>query len=159
MTDWFAIIVAAIALLVSVATAVEAYIHRRRETRTANVTAYFHWNRELSRVDLADGKSFGVGYNLVIWNQGPASAHEVTATVVTPDGDDVDLATVEAEEFPLPRLDATGRYPIQFAPTSSRFRSADNRPVLRRFNVHLSWRDGNGHHQHMIPLRRGQTSM
>jgi hypothetical protein len=127
--------------------------------RTANVTAYFHWNRELSRVDLDGGETVRVGYNLVIWNQGPATAHEVTATVRAPNGDDVDLSTVEENEFPLPRLDATGRYPIQFAPALSQFRSGDQRRVVRRFNVHLSWRDGNGHHQHLIPLRRGQTSM
>jgi hypothetical protein len=41
------------------------------------VTPYFHWNRELSRVDLADGQTFGAGYNLVIWNQGPATTYEV----------------------------------------------------------------------------------
>jgi hypothetical protein len=50
MTDWFAIVIAAIALLVSVATEVEAYVHRRRETRTANVTAYFDWSRELGQL-------------------------------------------------------------------------------------------------------------
>jgi hypothetical protein len=25
--------------------------------------------------------------------------------------------------------------------------------------VKLSWRDGNGHRKHLVPLRRGQTSM
>jgi hypothetical protein len=79
--------------------------------------------------------------------------------VYSPNGEDVDLATVDADEFPLARLDATGRYPIQFAPTPAEFRSGDKRPVVRRFNVHLSWRDGNGNHQHVVPLRRGQTSM
>jgi hypothetical protein len=58
----------------------EAYVHRRCETQTVNVTAYFLSKRELSRVDLADGQTFEVGYNLVIWNQGPAATHEVTAT-------------------------------------------------------------------------------
>jgi hypothetical protein len=159
VADWIAIIIAGIALLVSVMTAADAYLHRRRESRSANLTAYFHWNRELSRVDLANGHTFGVGYNLVIWNQGPATAHEISAIIHTPDGEVVELATMETGEFPLRRIDATGRYPIQFAPTSQRFRSGDDRPVVRRFTVKLSWRDGNGHHEHLIPLRRGQTSM
>jgi hypothetical protein len=155
MAEWFA----GLALVVSIATAASAYLHRRRESRAANLTAYFHWNRELSRVDLPDGQSIGVGYNLVVWNQGPATAQDVRVEVLAPSGDAVELATVETGEFPLRRIDATGRYPIQFTPVSAQFRSGDKLQVVRRFDVRLTWVDGNGRHQHVVPLRRGQTSM
>ena len=95
------------ALVVSIATAASAYFHPRRESRAANLTAYFYWNRELSRVDLPDGQSIGVGYNLVVWNQGPATAQDVRVEVLAPSGDAVELATVETGEFPLRRIDAT----------------------------------------------------
>ena len=116
--------------------------HPRRESRAANLTAYFYWNRELSRVDLPDGQSIGVGYNLVVWNQGPATAQDVRVEVLAPSGDAVELATVETGEFPLRRIDATGRYPIQFAPVSAQLRSGDKLPVIRRFDVRLTWVDG-----------------
>jgi hypothetical protein len=77
--------------------------------------------------------------------------------VRTPSGDTVELAAVEDDEFPLRRLDAGGRYPIQFAPVSPDFRSGDERRVVRRFDLQLGWTDGNGKHEHIVPLRRGQA--
>jgi hypothetical protein len=48
-----------------------------------------------------------------------------------------------------------GRSP--FAPVSAEFRSGDKRPVVRRFDVLIAWADGNGKHEHLFPLRRGQA--
>lgn len=75
-SDWISTAIAGVALVVSIWTAVAAYVRNRREARTANLGVYFHWNREKSRVDLPNGK-IHVGYNLIIWNQGPATAFEV----------------------------------------------------------------------------------
>lgn len=159
LANWLATAIAALALVVSMATAIETYLYRRRQLHGAQVTAYFHWNQELSRVDLPNGETIRVGYNLVLWNQGPATARDVRVEVRTPSGDAVQLAALEANEFPLRRLDAGGRYPIQFAPVSADFRSGDKRPVVRRFDVLLAWADGNGRHEHVVPLRRGQASL
>jgi hypothetical protein len=115
LANWLATAIAALALVVSMATAIETYLYRRRQLHGAQVTAYFHWNQELSRVDLPNGETIRVGYNLVLWNQGPATARDVRVEVRTPSGDAVQLAALEANEFPLRRLDAGGRYPIQFA--------------------------------------------
>jgi hypothetical protein len=50
MSDWTGTTIAGVALVVSMWTAAAAYLLSRRESRTANLTAYFHWNREKSGV-------------------------------------------------------------------------------------------------------------
>lgn len=152
---WFSNVIAGVALVVSVLTAVAALAARRRDQRTASLTAYFHWNQQLARTNPKD-PSVGAGYNLVIWNQGPASATDVELTVHTPEGELVELATVEQGEFPLRRIDNAGRYPVQFAPASAEHCNSDER-IVRRFHVRLTWTDGNGRHRHELPLRRGQV--
>jgi len=156
MSNWLSTAIAAVALLVSVLTAAAAYVRAGRESRTANVTAYFHWNQEKSRVDLRDRK-IHVGYNLVVWNQGPATATDIHLEVRRPGAEVVRLASIEQGEFPLARIDSSGKYPVQFAPELKEFFESDDHPVVRRFDVLLHWSDGNGRHETMVPLRRGQT--
>jgi hypothetical protein len=156
MSDWLSTGIAGIALLISALTAISAWLRIRRESRGANVTAYFHWNREKSRVDLPDRK-IHVGYNLVIWNQGPATALDVDLEVRRPSGEAVRLASLEEDELPLARIDRDGKYPVQFAPDLQEFLQSHERPIVRRFDILLRWTDGNGRHQKLVPLRRGQT--
>ena len=143
MSDWISTTIAGVALVVSIWTAAAAYLRSRRGSRTANLTAYFHWNREKSRVDLSDRK-IHVGYNLVLWNQGPATASDVHLEVRQPKAAAVRLASIDDDEFPLARIDRGGKYPVQFAPDLPEFLHADNRPMVRRFDVLLRWKDGNG---------------
>jgi hypothetical protein len=158
MSDWISTTIAGIALVVSVVTAVAAQLRNRRESRTANLTAYFHWNREKSRVDLPTHK-IHVGYNLVIWNQGPATASRIDLEIRRPAFGPVHLASIDDDEFPLPRIDRGGKYPVQFAPDLPEFLDADNHRMVRRFDVLLRWEDGNGRQERLIPLRRGQTDL
>jgi hypothetical protein len=92
MSGWVSAGIAGIALLVSVLTALATWLRYRRESRTANLTAYFRWNREVSRVDPPD-RRIHVGYNLVIWNQGPATASNIELEVRRPGGEAVRLAS------------------------------------------------------------------
>jgi hypothetical protein len=116
------------------------------------------WNREKSRVDLSDRK-IHVGYNLVLWNQGPATASDVHLEVRRPKAAAVRLASIDDDEFPLARIDRGGKYPVQFAPDLPQFLDADNHPMVRRFDVLLRWQDGNGQQEKRVPLRRGQTDL
>jgi hypothetical protein len=158
MSDWITTTVAGVALVVSIWTAAAAYLRSRRESWTANLTAYFHWNREKSRVDLSDRK-IHVGYNLVLWNQGPATASDVHLEVRRPKAAAVHLASIDDDEFPLARIDRGGKYPVQFAPDLPEFLDADNHPMVRLFDVLLRWKDGNGQQEKLVPLRRGQTDL
>jgi hypothetical protein len=154
VATWLGLAVAVAALLVSALTAYVAYRHRREDVRTARVTAYFHWNAVFAKVSLGEGQEpVQVGYNLVVWNQGPASALRVGLVIMDTDGRVVDLAGVDDDEFPLDRLDGGGRYPVQFAARDKRYRG------VRRYRAKLTWTDGNGQHEHVVPLRKGQTSM
>lgn len=157
MADWVNTIIAGAALAVSVVTAGISFLRNRRHSRTANVTAYFHWNQEKSRVDLPD-RTIKVGYNLVIWNQGPATARDLDIEVRRPNGGaPVRLASVEEGEFPLSRLDSGVRYPLQFAPDMPEFYEYSKYPTPRRFDLIIRWTDDNGRHERLIPLRRGKT--
>jgi hypothetical protein len=150
--------IAGVALVVSIWTAFVAYLRRRRESRTANVTAYFRWTREKSRVDLPDRK-IHVGCNLIVWNQGPATALDVQLEVHRPKAAAVRLAGIDDDEFPLARIDSGSKYPVQFAPDLPEFLDADNHAMIRRFDVVLRWVDGNGQQEKLVPLRRGQTDL
>jgi hypothetical protein len=157
MTDWLSTTIAGIALLVSVLTAAAAFLQNRRRSRTADVTAYFFRNHVEARVDLPD-RAIHVRYNLVICNQGPATANNVELEVRRPGRDDaVSLASVEDGEFPLARIDRGGKYPVQFAPNIEEFFDNKRHPLVRRFDVVLRWTDDNGPHEKLVPLRRGQA--
>lgn len=156
MSGWVSTGIAGIALLVAVLTALASWLRYRKESRTADLTAYFHFNREVSRVDLPEGR-IHVAYNLVIWNQGPATASNIDLEVRRPGGAALRLASLEDGEFPLALIDRDGKYPVQFAPDLPEFLKTGNHPVVRRFDVLLRWSDGNGRHLKTVPLRRGQT--
>jgi hypothetical protein len=156
VSNWLSTAIAGIALVVSVLTAVTALIQGRRGSRTAELTAYFHRNQQKARVDLPDRK-IHVGYNLVIWNVGPATALEIDLEIRRPSGEVVGLVSLEEGELPLARIDRGGKYPLQFAPDLIEFFESDNHPIVRRFDVLLRWKDGNGRHEKLVPLRRGQT--
>jgi hypothetical protein len=91
--------------------------------------------------------------------QGPATASNVALEIRRPGGAVVHIASVEAGEFPLARVDSGGRYPVQFAPDLPEFFESDRHPVVRRFDVILRWSDGNGRRESLVPLRRGQTTL
>jgi hypothetical protein len=158
MSDWITTTLAGIALVVSIWTAVVAHLRHRRESRTASLTAYFHWNREKSRVDLPDHR-IHVGYNLIVWNQGPATACNVQLEVGLPGAGPERLIGVDHDEFPLARIDRGGKYPVQFAPDLPEFLDAERHPMVRRFDVLLRWTDGNGQQEKVVPLRRGQSDL
>lgn len=155
MSSWLGVIIAGLALAISGITFVMTHQDQRRESQTARLTAYFHWNREKSRVDLPD-RTIHVGYNLVVWNQGPAAARHIHLEVRRPGGEPVRLASVDADEFPLSLIDRDGRYPVQFAPDLEAFFNSKDHPMIRRFEIRLRWTDGRGEREKIVPLRRGQ---
>jgi hypothetical protein len=65
--------------------------------------------------------------------------------------------SIEDGELPFARIDSGGKYPVQFAPDLKEFLESDNHRMVRRFDVLLRWTDGNGRHEKVVPLRRGQT--
>ncbi|MFC8221760.1 hypothetical protein ACFUTY_26745 [Streptomyces sp. NPDC057362] len=152
MTEWFSMVIALCALGLSAVTAYIQHRTRKKEIFTARVTAYFHRTSEFAKVRLPDGTLRQAGYHLVIWNQGPATADSVELLVKDPAGDTVALADCSDNEFPLARLDVSGRYPIPWLPTTDKHRGA------RRFTVVLRWQDRNGKHERVLPLRRGETN-
>jgi hypothetical protein len=151
--DWLGALFAGAALVLSALVAHDSYRSRGRASRTANVTAYFHRVSEFARVVATDGTSWRAGYHLVVWNQGPSAATGIRVDIRDAKGDPVPLADFAPDELPLPRLDPAGRYPIPWLPTGEEQRAQ------RRFEVTVTWSDGNGTHEHVVPLRRGQTSL
>ena len=145
--------IALCAFVLSVITAYVQHHTRKRETLTADVTAYFHRTSEFAKIKLPDGTIRQAGYHLVIWNHGPASAEHVHVAVKDAEGGTVELADTPLDEFPLRRLDKGGRYPVPWLPVADAHRGA------RRFAVHLRWQDGNGTQERLLPLRRGQTNL
>ncbi|MBB4714562.1 hypothetical protein [Streptomyces luteogriseus] len=152
MTEWISTIIALCALGLSSVTAFAQHHNRKKEILAARVTAYFHRTSAFAKIRLPDGTLRQAGYHLVIWNQGPASAEHVEVEVRDPEGVTVTLADCLDGEFPLERLDVSGRYPIPWLPTADMHRGA------RRFIVVLRWRDGNGRHERVLPIRRGETN-
>ncbi|BAJ26905.1 MULTISPECIES: hypothetical protein [Kitasatospora] len=153
MNAWLGTVIALAALALSAATAYQQHRSRGRESRAAEVTAYFHRTAEFARVKLPDGTIREAGYHLVIWNRGPAPATAVRIELAAAEGDPVELADLGPDEFPLPRIDRDGRYPLPWLPTG-----ADHRGD-RRFTVRLHWQDGNGPQERLLPLRKGQTNL
>lgn len=152
MSEWISTVIALCALGVSAVTAYAQHRSRKQEILAARVTAYFHRTSEFAKVKLPDGTLRQAGYHLVIWNHGPASAENVELEVKDTEGGAVTLADCLDGEFPLERIDASGRYPIPWLPVADTHRGA------RRFSVVLRWRDGIGRQERVLPIRRGETN-
>ncbi|MFK4544652.1 hypothetical protein RKD29_004248 [Streptomyces tendae] len=152
MTEWISTVIALCALGLSGVTAYTQHRNRKRDTLAARVTAYFHRTSEFAKIKLPDGTLRQAGYHLVIWNHGPAPAEHVELVIKDVEGNAVTLADCLAEEFPLERIDASGRYPIPWLPVADTHRGA------RRFTVVLRWRDGMGRQERVLPIRRGETN-
>lgn len=148
--------IALISLLVSVATVADGYLRRQREEKSADVGARFVWLRTYTKVKRSDGVVKEVGYNLVLRNDGPARADDVTIEIWSLHRDELGrrqerLLDVAPDEFPL-RLDPGVLYPIPFE------LEREYSPKPRRYVIALHWRDGAGEHVREVTLRRGQTS-
>lgn len=147
MTEVWSLIVAVLAFVLS---GYVAWV-QLRERRRANLTAYFHRTREYAQVRLADETIVKAGYHVVLWNQGPAVAHDIEAEFRDIHGRALTLLDSADGEFPLKRLDSAVRYPIPWVVTP-------RVEGMRRATAVLRWRDGSGSHSAEIPLRRGETS-
>lgn len=153
--DWastMTAVAAALSLFLSITVAVSQHRFQTRSNKTASVTAYFHRTKDWTHVTLNDGTEAKAGYHLVLWNQGPASAEDLELLVCDGRGTHLTLVDSPAEEFPLKRLDAGGRYPIPWI-------VEPRRPGIRRVIATLRWQDGRGPQERQIPLRRGETNM
>lgn len=151
MNEWVSLTIAFAALLVSVLVAWSNLRRQRRDERTAKVTAYFHhlgYYAQIARDDVEIGRA---GYHLVIWNQGPAAARNVSLRIYDRTGQELPLLACSPEEFPLSVIDSSGRYPIPWVAPP------EGNPRERQYQVTLTWTDENGHQRKELPLRRGRT--
>ena len=141
------------AVLISGVSAFLTWRWRTSERRKANVVAYFHRNSEYARVTTSSGEEALAGYNLVVWNKGPAEATDVALKIVLPDGESATLVSTDEGEFPIERLPADARYPIPWL--------LDNRAHqrARRVFCDVKWHDESGTHLRTYPVRRGQTTL
>lgn len=148
MTELIGLILAAIAIVVSVWTAVRQQsvqnrmaaieIARRDEElaarRQADVTAYFEPRlTSLGRI----------GKSLVVANRGLARAHQVALEIIPVGEGDSPLLSSEEGDLPIPILDSGGTYswPAEFVSGTA-----------SAIDVHLSWRDETGDHTKEIRL-------
>jgi hypothetical protein len=146
-------IIALIALVVSIATAIYASWWKER---AANVGADFYWLPHLAEILLPSGETVEVGYHLVLHNRGPHRASNVNVKFYRFDKasgrTEVVLAAIEPAELPLEVLDIGVKYPIPWAlgETGTDFRKE------RRFDVEMEWSDGRCRRQkRRIALREG----
>lgn len=149
--DWASLIVSVGALFVSGMVAYLSWRWRVLDQRRADVTAYFHRNSESAKVVLETGETRLVGYNLVLWNRGPALAKSVSFRVFRGDGSELTILGIEDQEFPLAILASSAQYPIPWM--------LGTLDKGRRFRCDLSWNDGAGPQFVSLPLRRGQTAI
>jgi hypothetical protein len=149
ISDWMSDGIAVAALGISGVTAALTWRWRVRDRGCADMTAYFHRNSEMAKVVVGD-KVHLVGYNVVLWNRGPAAAAEVSFRAFDGCGNPLHLVDLDENELPLSRLEAGARYPVPWL-------LATENPG-RHFQCSLSWGDPNGRHSIMLPLRRGETS-
>jgi len=153
--EWWTIGLAALAVAVSLVTAVSVALGARRAAKRAAVTVYLHRLNDMARIVLPTGGVAQTGYHLVLRNRGPADATQVRVTVAGPDGQELKLEALDAGELPLASLDAGSRYPIPFVLPGG---VHEGRRGYRRFTVLLVWRDGrSSENRKIIPLRRGET--
>ena len=149
VSDWLGVFIAGLAFALSGAT---WFMQYRRQVQTelrADVTVSFHWLTNMAQVELPGREPLSAGYHLVLANRGPAAAHSLSVELKDSRGRELTLLDVEPSELPLRVLDANGRYPIPFLyePFTRH---------ARRFEAKLNWTDGNGDHESVVPLRRGQ---
>ncbi|BDZ57656.1 hypothetical protein [Barrientosiimonas endolithica] len=149
MSQWLGIVIAAAALALSLYTLVTQELRGRRAERRADMTVSFHWLTSRAYVELEGREPVMAGYHLVLSNRGPAAATDVDVTLRDESGRQLRLLDVERGELPLAEMAAGARYPIPWAYEPFRQHS-------RRFEATLTWADGNGNQQRVVPLRRGQ---
>lgn len=149
MSDWVGIIIAGLALGLSIFTWAAQNRRLAALERRADVSVYFHWLSSRARVAIPGREDILVGYHLVVVNRGPAAAELVSLTIKDAEGRSLKLLGLDPNELPLSVLDVNGRYPIPFA-------YEPFTPAARRFEVSLTWSDGDGPHTRVVPLRRGQ---
>ena len=149
-SEWVTSSIALAALLLSAATAYATWRWRVVDRRAAALTAYFHRNSEMAQVYVG-GETLAVGYNLVVWNQGPGRAANVSFGAVNVNGDELRLLELQDGELPLSVLDPGARYPIPWL--------VEPRERGRHFRCRIDWTDGNGSHTVVVPLRRGETRL
>jgi len=141
--------IALAALGISGATAGLTWRWRIADRGGADMTVYFHRNSEMAKVRIGDEVRL-VGYNVVLWNQGPAAATAVAFKAFNDRGDPLCLVDLDEEELPLSRLEAGARYPVPWLLATEEHG--------RHFRCSLAWEDHNGRHSIVLPLRRGETS-
>ncbi len=149
MSDWIGIIIAGLALALSIFTWLVQYRRQLAVERRAEVTVFFHWLSSKALVEEPQHGPISVGYHIVLQNRGPAAAWEVLLTIRDARRRTLTLIDLQPNELPLSVLDVNASYPIPFA----------YEPFLRharRFEATLSWTDGDGPHERTVPLRRGQ---
>lgn len=148
MSDWASVVIAGLALLLSVVSlAIQGYRQWIRGRR-ADVVVYFHWLPARAKVQVPGVGEVLAGYHLVLENRGPATARAVGVELRDGAGQVLSLVDLEQDELPLSLLDSGARYPIPF--TYQPFT-----PQSRRFEATISWTDGRGSHDRVVPLRRG----
>jgi hypothetical protein len=149
MSSWLSTVFAGLAVVVAAGTWIAQRRYQSRAERRADITVTFHWLTARATVAIPGRDPLHAGYHLVVQNRGPAAASDVHLTVQDAAGTRLQLLDVAFDEFPLPRLDAGARYPIPwlYEPFTRH---------ARRFVVSLSWEDGTGSQQRVLPLRRGQ---
>lgn len=149
MSDWIGIIIAGLALGLSIFTWTVQHRRQAALERRADVSVYFHWLSSRARVAIPGREDVLAGYHLVLVNRGPAAAEQVSLTIEDTDGRPLKLLDLYPNELPLTVLDVNGRYPIPFV-------YEPFTPGARRFQVALTWSDGDGPHTRIVPLRRGE---
>jgi hypothetical protein len=150
VSDWLGVIIAGLALALSITTWALQYRRSATAERRADVTVFFHWLTSMARVEIPGHESVSAGYHLVISNRGPATAREVSLTLRDAQARTLELLDLHPDELPLSVLDVSGRYPIPFVyePFSRH---------ARRFEATLTWTDARGPQSRIVPLRRGQV--
>lgn len=150
MSNWLSTAFAGLAVLVSAGTWFSQRRYQSASERRADVTVSFHWLTARATVSIPGREPLHAGYHLVLENRGPALATNVNLIARNVDGVQLKLLDVATEEFPLPRLEATVRYPIPwlYEPFTRH---------ARRFLVTVTWNDQAGSHARELPLRRGQV--
>lgn len=81
MSDWIGIIIAGLALAVSIFTWVAQNRRQAALERRADVSVYFHWLCSRARVAIPGREDVAAGYHLVLVNRGPAAAERVSLTI------------------------------------------------------------------------------
>jgi hypothetical protein len=150
-TGVVSLLVSVVAAGISGATVYLTVRWRTHDRRVALVNSYFHRNDSFAQLRNPDGSVRKVGYQLVVWNRGPAVAEAVDILVETIDGTPVTVCSLLPGELPVPRLEAEARYPIPWVLAD------ENQRDIRLFRVQLKWTDGAGAQMRTLQLRRGQV--